>query len=93
MRWTGQGQTNLSSCDIYYSGHSSRHEFGRGFAVTGDLRNLVSRFTAVDERLAAIRIKAKYVYISLVCAHAPTEDKNDTTKYALYEKLEVLYNR
>ena len=26
-------------------------------------------FTAVDERLAAIRIKAKYFYISLICAH------------------------
>ena len=25
MRWTGQGQTNLSSCDVYYSGHASRH--------------------------------------------------------------------
>ena len=59
MRWTGQGQTNLSSCDIYYSGHASRLEFGCGFAVSGDLRNLVTRFTAVDERLADIRIKAK----------------------------------
>ena len=53
MRWTRQGQTNLSSCDVYYSGHASRHEFGCGFAVCGDLRDLVSRFTAVDEHLAA----------------------------------------
>ena len=58
MRWTGQGRTNLSSCDIYYSGHASWNEFGCGFAVSGDLRELVSRFTPVDERLAAIRIKA-----------------------------------
>ena len=47
----------------------------------------------IDERLAAIRIKAKYFYISLICAHAPTEDKDDTTKDAFYDKLEVLYNR
>ena len=60
MRWTGQGQTNLSSCDIYYSGHASRHEFGCFFAVRGNLRGLVWRFSAVDERLVAIRIKAKY---------------------------------
>ena len=56
--------------------------------MSGDLRNLVSRFTAVDER-----IKAKYFYISLIIAHAPTEDKDDTTKDAFYDKLEVLYNR
>ena len=87
------GTNNLSSCDIYYSGHASRHEFGCGFAVTGDLRNIVSRFTAVDERLAAIRIKAKYFCINLICAHAPTEDKEDTTRDAFYDKLEVLYNR
>ena len=48
MRWTGQGQTNLSSCDIYYSGHASRNVFRCGFAVSGDLSELVSRFTPVD---------------------------------------------
>ena len=93
MRWTGQGRTNLSSCDVYYRGQASRHEFGCGFAVSGDLRERVSRFTPVDERLAAIRIKAKYFYISLICAHAPTVDKDDITKDAFYDKLEVLYNR
>ena len=51
MRWTGHGQTNLSSCDVYYSGHASRHEFRCGFAVGEDLRDLFSRFTAVDESL------------------------------------------
>ena len=93
MRWTSQGQTKLSSCDVYHSGHASRHEFGCCFAVTGDLRKIVSRFTAVDESLAAIRIKAKYFYISLICTHAPTEYKDDTTKDAFYDKFEVLYNR
>ena len=41
----------------------------------------------------AIRNKAKYFYINLICAHAPTEDNDDTTKDALYDKLEFLYNR
>ena len=61
--------------------------------MSGYLRDHVSRFTAVDEHLAAIPIKPKYFYISLICAHAPTEDKDDTTKDAFYDKLEVLYNR
>ena len=61
--------------------------------MRGDLRKLISRFTAVDERLAAIRIKATYFYIRLICAHASTENKDDTTKDAFYDKLEILYNR
>ena len=93
MRWTDQGRTNLSSCDVYYSGHASQHEFGCGFVVRENLRDLVSRFTAVDKGLVANRSKAKSCVISLLCADAPTEDKDATTKDAFYDKLEVLYNR
>ena len=89
MRRTAQGRTNLSTCDVYYSGHASRHVFGCGFAVSKKFRKLVSGL-AVDERLAASRIKAKYFYISLICApYVPTKDKDDTTKDAFYDKLEV----
>ena len=55
--------------------------------MCGDLRDLVSRLRC------AIRIKAKYLCIRLICAHAPTEDKDDKTEDAFYDKLEVLYNR
>ena len=58
---------------------------GCGFAVHRNLRDLVSRFIAVDERLAAIRIKTKCFYISLICAHDPTEDKDDTAKDVFYD--------
>ena len=92
MRCTGRSCSKLSSHNLYHSGHASRHEFGCDFAVRGNLRDLVSRFSAVDERLAAIRIKAKYLYISLICAHARTEDKDNTTNDVFYDKLEVLYN-
>ena len=54
------------------------------------LWHFVGRFTVLDERLAAIRIKAQYFYISLICAHAPTEDKDDTAKDGFYDKLKVL---
>ena len=80
MRWTGQGCTNLSSCDVYYSGHASRHEFRYGFVVGESLRHLVSKFTAVGERLAGIRINATYFYISVVDPYTDT-----TTHYLKYE--------
>ena len=41
MRWTDQGSTNLSSYDVYYNVHASRHEFGCGFVIGDNLRYLV----------------------------------------------------
>ena len=93
MRWIGQGWEKRDTCDIYYSGHASKREFGCGFIVGKRLRHLVLRFRAVNERIATIRIKAKFFNISLICAHAPTEDKDDDTKDIFYELLEDTYDR
>ena len=93
MRWIGQGCKRQAHCDIYYSCHAERREFGCGFVVSKRLRHLVSAFTPVDERLATIRIKAKFYNISLICAHAPTEEKDDAVKDAFYAKLEDLYDK
>ena len=47
----------------------------------------------MNERLTKVRIKAKLHNISLSCAHAPTEEKNDAVKDAFYPNLEDLYNK
>ena len=61
--------------------------------VSKRLRQLVSRFTPVTERIATIRIRAKFNNISLICAHAPTEEKDDVAKDAFYAKLEDVYDK
>ncbi len=81
----------MGPCDIYYSGHIKERKFGIGFVVGERLRRRVLAFTPVDERLATIRIKARFFNISLICAHAPTEEKDDVTKDAFYERLEHTY--
>ncbi|XP_049315675.1 uncharacterized protein LOC125779126 [Bactrocera dorsalis] len=91
MRWTGQGQRRVGPCGIYYSGHIKERKFGVGFVVGERLRRRVLSFTPVNERLATIRIKARFFNISLICAHAPTEEKDDVTKDDFYERLELAY--
>ncbi|XP_054091892.1 craniofacial development protein 2-like [Zeugodacus cucurbitae] len=93
MRWTGQGQKKVGPCDIYYSGYIKERKFGVGFVVGERLRHRVLAFHPVDERLTTIRIKARFFNISLICAHAPTEEKDDVTKDAFYERLERIYER
>lgn len=93
MRLLGHGSEKHSNCDIYYSGHAKDHIFGCGFAVGKRLRHLVSKFTPISERIATIRIKAKFFNITIICAHAPTNKKDDATKDDFYERLEEVYDR
>ena len=55
------------------------------------LHNLVLQFEAVNERLATIHIRVKYFNIRLICAHTPTEYKDDVTKESFYELLDQTY--
>lgn len=96
VRWDGPGIRKTSTCDIYYGDcyHEQRQRlFGCGFAVRGRLRQKVLSFRHVSERVMTIRIKAQFHNISLICAHAPTEEKDDATKDCFYELLEKTYEQ
>ena len=90
MRWIGQRCKRLAFYDVYYSCHVDKHEFECGFVVNKRLRHLISVFTPVNERIATIRIKAKFYNISLICGHAATEEK---VKDAFYAKPEDVYDK
>ena len=61
--------------------------------VSKRLRHLVSWFTPVTKRIATIRIGAKFYNVSLICAHAPMEEKDDGVKNTFYAKLEDVYDK
>ena len=39
-----------------------------------------------------LRIKGKFFYIIIICAHAPTEEANDEVKDIFYEQLDKAYS-
>ncbi|EJU6350860.1 endonuclease/exonuclease/phosphatase family protein, partial [Salmonella enterica] len=95
IRWKGKGEIKDRSrhqCDLYYSCHPSKHEFGVGFAVRGKARYCVTRWTPINERLCMLRLKSKFYNISIICAHAPTEDANEEVKDFFYEQLDKAYS-
>ena len=72
MRWIGQGCESQAHCDIYYSCHAVRREFGCGSLVGRTLPHLVSGFAPVNKRLAKIRIKAKFNDIRTMRSRMPS---------------------
>jgi hypothetical protein len=47
----------------------------------------------VNWRLCKLRIRGRFHYFSLICIHAPTEDKNENEKDPFYLLLENEHNK
>nr|XP_042906426.1 uncharacterized protein LOC122270970 [Parasteatoda tepidariorum] len=74
-------------CRVYYSCQDKIHQFGVGFVVSKRLRNTVIDFQAISMRLCKIRINGKHYNTTLICAHAPTEEKDASEKDIFYDLL------
>ena len=74
-------------CDVYHSCHVGKYEFKCKFVDNKRLRFLVSRFTPVNERIATNHIRAKF-YISFICTHTSTEEKDAKLKDAYDKSLD-----
>ena len=87
VRWIGQGIMEKKYHTLYYSCHEKHHIFGTGFVVRGRARQLVMRFTPINQRLCYIRLRGKFFNFSLINCHAPTEVSPEEDKEAFYEEL------
>ena len=78
IRWKGKGEIKdrfRHQCELYYSCHPSKYEFGVGFAVRGNARYCVTHWTPINERLSMLRVKGN-VYIGIICDHEDAEYLN-----------------
>lgn len=91
MRWKGTDVWKYKNFTLYYSGNET-HTLGVGFAVRRHFKNAVIGFTALNERLCSIRVKGQCFNVTLICAHAPTEEADEDSKETFYAQLERLYD-
>ena len=90
-RWPGTNLLTSREYKFYYSGKTDGpREFGTGFVVLGEARHAVIGFGPIDERLCTLRIRGKFFNITLINAHAPTEDKDDDVKDAFFFNVSLL---
>ncbi|GFX51630.1 craniofacial development protein 2 [Trichonephila clavipes] len=77
---------------LYYSCQEKAHHFGVGFIVNKRLRNTAIDFQAISMRLCKIRLRGRHYNTTLICAHAPTDGKDETEKDLFYDLLMKSYN-
>jgi exonuclease III len=91
MRWTGEGIIDKKNHTIFYSCDRKHHMFGTGFIVNKRIKHLVTDFKAKTPRICKIRVRRLFFNYSFICAHAPTEEKDDDKKDTFYEDLDRTY--
>ncbi|XP_076036014.1 uncharacterized protein LOC143021974 [Oratosquilla oratoria] len=93
IRWPQQREVKIGSYTILYSGkYDGVHELGVGFCIHYKVIRTFQTFTPINERIAKIRIKFKWFHMSLITAHPPIEDKDDSDKDDFYTCLQEVYD-
>lgn len=92
VRWPGQGEYESTDYTLYYSGHPSKRMLGVGFLVKKSPNIKVIEWKPINDRLYVIRIEGRVFNTSFICAHAPTEEKDDEVKEQFYDLLELTYD-
>ncbi|XP_060516487.1 craniofacial development protein 2-like [Cylas formicarius] len=89
IRWPEESTQTMGKYTIFNGGtRDNKHEFGTGFAVSGEILGQVMNFRAVNNRISTLRIRDRWYNYTLISTHAPTEDKDEEVKDEYYEQLE-----
>jgi hypothetical protein len=93
MRWKGNDIFDSDDYTICCSGSSDKNIFGTGSLVHKKLKNSIMDFVPVDERTCHLRLRGEFFNKTLICIHAPTEEKEETEKNSYYDKLNCVYQK
>jgi exonuclease III len=93
IRWTGEGIIDEKNHTIFYSCDRKHHMFGTGFIVNRRIKHLVTGLKAKHLGYVQYVLRGLFVNYSLICVHAPTEEKDYNEKDNFYEELDQMYEK
>jgi len=95
-RYDGKEQGRIDKPDytLLYSGSEEKTgQLGTGFMMNKAMKGCILEFEPQSNRICKMRLKGKFRNITVISAHAPTNEKDDQEKESFYENLEDVYNR
>jgi hypothetical protein len=78
---------------VCYSGNKEQRQFGTGFLINKKYKHLIMSFNPETERICSLRIRGVFFNTTIICVHAPTEEKDEMQKDGFYEDLERIYKK
>ena len=63
-----------------YSGNKVRRQFGTGFLINKKYKHLIMGFTPETGHICSLRIRSRFFNTTIICVHAPTEEKDEIQK-------------
>ena len=93
IRWRRSEIFDYGNYTICHSASNDRNNFGTGFLIHKKVKNHILNFKSVDERICYLRLKGKFYNTSIICAHAPTEEKEDEIKNSFYDRLDRTFQQ
>jgi hypothetical protein len=81
IRWQGQGEIIKKHFTVIFSGPDKRTgQYGTGFIISRKIRENILEWEPVNDRLYRLRIRGKFMNLTIISAHALREDKGEEEK-------------
>ena len=90
LKWTGMGEFNSYDHYIYYCGQESLRTNGVGIIVKKKESEMQYLDAVSKMRMISVHFQGKPFYITVIQAHAPTSNAEETEVEQFYEDLQDL---
>jgi hypothetical protein len=91
IRWRECEILDSGDFVVCYSGSKEWRQFGTGFLVHKKYKHLFIDFYPRTDRICSLWIKGSFFNPTIICGHAPAEEKEEVQEDVLYEDLERIY--
>jgi exonuclease III len=91
IRWSGSEIFDCGDFIVCYIGNKERRQFGTGFLINKKYKLLIMGFSPETDHICSLRIRGVFFNTTIICVHAPAEEKVEMQKDDSYEDLERIY--
>lgn len=89
VRWPGAGYYDAGKYEMYYSsGDGGKHRNGVGVIVCRSVRECVTGFVPISERIMLLRIGASPMPMNIIQVYAPTSEYGEEEVKEFYSQIE-----
>jgi len=91
-RWQGFKIFDTGDNTVCYSGSNEHNLFGTGFMIHKRVKDHMLNFELVDKHICYLKLQGKFLNVTIICVHAPTENNDDIVKSSFYDRSDRIYD-